>query len=114
MALVLTPHIIPIERGSNIVAPTFLFVGKLNVRVISVRSPQARAVAFADDGFVYDSLSSALHIWVQLSHDFKNDTDLAMQLDKCKLYVQGDLTREEARAKVLQIIDGDDALSSAP
>jgi hypothetical protein len=35
-----------------------------------------------------------------------------MQLDKCKLYVQGDFTREEARAKVLQIIVGDAALSS--
>ena len=79
---------------------------------VMARSPQARAVAFADDGFVYDSLTSTLHIWVQLSHAFKNDADLAMQLEKCKLYVQGNLTREEARAKVLQIIDGDDALSS--
>jgi hypothetical protein len=84
---------------------------------VMARSPQARAVAFADDGFVYvcvqyDSLSSALHIWVQLLHAFKNYADLAIQLDKCKLYVQGDLTREEARAKVLQIIDGDAALSS--
>jgi hypothetical protein len=76
------------------------------------RSPQDRAVAFADDGFVYDSLSFALHIWVKSSHAFKNDANLAMQLDKCKLYVQENFTREEARAKVLQIIDGDDALSS--
>ena len=75
------------------------------------RSPQARAVAFADDGFVYDSLSSTLHIWVQLSHAFKNDADLAMQLEKCKLDVQGDFTRASSRVKVLQIIDGDDALS---
>ena len=35
-----------------------------------------------------------------------------MQLGKCRLLVQGNFTREEARAKVLQIIDGDDALSS--
>ena len=35
-----------------------------------------------------------------------------MQLDECKHYVQGDFTREEARVKVLQIIDGDDALFS--
>ena len=38
-----------------------------------------------------------------------------MQLQKCKFFVQGDLTREEAHAKVLQmmqIIDGDNALSS--
>ena len=39
-------------------------------------------VAFADDGFVYDSLASALHIWVELSNDYTNDVDLAMQLDK--------------------------------
>ena len=79
---------------------------------VMTRNPQARAVAFADDGFVYDSLTSVLHIWVQLSHAFKNDADLAMQLGKCRLLVQGNFTREEARAKVLQIIDGDDALSS--
>ena len=60
----------------------------------------------------YMSIITVLHIWVQLSHAFKNDAEVAMQLDKCKLYVQGDLTREEARAKVLQIIDGDAALSS--
>ena len=76
------------------------------------RSPQARAAAFADDGFVHDTLTSVLHIWLQLSHAFKNDADLAMQMDKCKIYVQGDLTREEARAMVLQIIDGDADLSS--
>ena len=61
---------------------------------------------------MYDTLTSALHIWLQLSHAFKNDADLVMQMDKCKLYMQGDLTREEARAKVLQIIDGDAARSS--
>ena len=79
---------------------------------VMARSPQARAAAFADDGFVHDTLKSVLHIWLQLSHAFKNDADLAMQMDKCKLLVQGDLTREEARAMVLQIIDGDEALSS--
>ena len=68
---------------------------------VMARNPQARAVVFADDGFVYDSLTSVLHIWVQLSHAFKNDADLAMQLVKCRLLVQGNFTREEARAKVL-------------
>ena len=35
-----------------------------------------------------------------------------MQLGKCRLLVQGNFTREESRAKVLKIIDGDDALFS--
>ena len=69
---------------------------------VMTRSPQSRAVAFADYDFVYDSLTSALHIWIQLSHAFKNDADLNIQLEQCRFYVQGNYTREEARAKVLQ------------
>ena len=49
---------------------------------VMARNLQARAVVFTDDGFVYDSLSSALHIWVELSNVLINDADLAMQLDK--------------------------------
>ena len=40
-----------------------------------IRHPHASAVAFADDEFVYDSLQSALHIWVELYNAFKADAD---------------------------------------
>ena len=76
------------------------------------RHPNARAVAFADDGFVHDTLQSALHIWTELRHASKEDADIMMQLTKCKLLVQGRASLQEARQKVRECIDADPALHS--
>ena len=76
------------------------------------RHPNARTVAFADDGFVNDTLQSALHIWAELRHAFKEDDDVMMQLTKCTLLVQGVASLQEARQKVRECMDADPALHS--
>jgi hypothetical protein len=80
-------------------------------RVMS-RHPNARAVAFADDGFVHDTLQSDLHIWAELCYVFKEDARLVMQITKCKLFVQGAASLLDARTMVRECIDSDPALSS--
>jgi hypothetical protein len=75
------------------------------------RHPNERAVAFADDGIVYDTLHSALLIWAELCNDFKQDAGLMMQLTTCKLQRAASLL--EARTMVRECIDSDPALHSA-
>jgi hypothetical protein len=74
------------------------------------RHPNARAVAFADDGFVYDTLLSTLLIWAELCHVFKEDAGLMMQITKWKLFVQGTVSFLEDRTMVRECIDIDPAL----
>ena len=75
-----------------------------------IRHPSARAVVFADDGCVYDTLHSALLIWAELCHAFKEDARSMMQLTKCKLLVQGAASLLEAHTMVRECIDSDPAL----
>ena len=60
------------------------------------RHPNARALAFADDGFVRSSLLECLHILAELKHAFKEDLDLDICLPKCKIYIKG-LRLKDAR-----------------
>ena len=63
----------------------------------------ARAVAFADDGYVYDDLQVTLRAFADLKKHFQEDLDLTLNVSKCKLYLKG-LTIEEARTRVSDII----------
>ena len=77
-------------------------------RVIA-RQHRARALAFADDGFVRASLVECLHILAELHVAFKEGTKLDICLPKCKIYING-LTLDDAREEVHKIVEADAAL----
>jgi len=62
---------------------------------VMARHPRARALAFADDGFVRSSVVECLHILAELKSTFKDDAKLDICLPKCKLYIKS-LTLAEA------------------
>ena len=68
------------------------------------RHPTARAVAYADDGFIHDDLRNALLACADLKSAMKEDLDLDFQLHKCKVYIKG-CSIEGARNKVKECID---------
>jgi hypothetical protein len=53
------------------------------------RHRQARAVAFADDGYINGEIKACLLILAELKQAFKEDCGLELQLSKCKLYIKG-------------------------
>ena len=73
------------------------------------RHPNARALAFADDGFVRSSLIECLHILAELKHAFKEDLDLDICLPKCKIYIKG-APLEDAQEEVRSLMEADPAL----
>ena len=73
------------------------------------RHPRARALAFADDGFVRTDLFECLHILAELKRAFKEDLDLDICLPKCKIYIKG-LGIEDAREEVRRLMDADPAI----
>ena len=75
------------------------------------RYERARALAFADDGFVRSSLVDCLHILAVLKTAFKEDGGLYICLPKCKIYTKG-LTLAKAREKVQRLMEADEALRS--
>ena len=56
---------------------------------VMTRHPTARAVAYADDGFIHDDLHNALLACADLKSAMKEDLDLDFQLHKCKVYIKG-------------------------
>ncbi len=73
------------------------------------RHPTARAVAFADDGFVHDDLLKALLACADIKTVTKEDSGLDLQLLKCTVYIKGH-TIQEDRRKVRDCIESDEAL----
>ena len=71
---------------------------------VMTRHPTARAVAYADDGFIHDDLLNALLACADLKAAMKEDLDLDFQLHKCKVYIKG-CSIEDARNKVKECID---------
>ena len=57
--------------------------------------PSARAAAYADDGFVRDTLLTVLRILAALKHAFKEDLGMELTLPKCKVLIPG-LSQEDA------------------
>jgi hypothetical protein len=78
---------------------------------VMARHHRARALAFADDGFVRASVVECLQILAELQTAFKDDAKLDICLPKCKLYIKG-LTLEEAQEEVLKAVEADPALHS--
>ena len=76
---------------------------------IMQRHREARAVAFADDGYIDGELRECLLILAELKQAFKDDCGLDLQLSKCKLYIKG-MTLTDARALVGNIIRQDQRL----
>ena len=74
------------------------------------RHREARAVAFADDGYIDGELRECLLILAELKQAFKDDCGLDLQLSKCKLYIKG-MTLHDARTLVGNIIRQDQRLS---
>ena len=77
---------------------------------VMARHAKARAVAFADDGYIHDDLLNALMVLADLRSAMKEDLDLDFQLRKCKVYVKG-CTLQEARDKVKEYIDNNAQLA---
>ena len=78
---------------------------------VMARYDRARALAFADDGFVRSSLLDCLHILAELKIAFKEDAGLDICLPKCKIYIKS-LTLAEAREEVQGLMEADEALHS--
>ena len=53
------------------------------------RYQHARALAFADDGYIHSELKDCLLILAELKHAFKEDCGLDLQLGKCKIFLKG-------------------------
>ena len=73
--------------------------------------PSARAAAFADDGFVRDTLLTVLRILAALKHAFKEDLGMELTLPKCKVLIPG-LSQEDANDAIRSVIASHDELSS--
>ena len=76
---------------------------------VMARHPNARALAFADDGFVRSSLLECLHILAELKSAFKEDLDLDICLPKCKIYIKG-ARLQDAQEEVRRFLEADPAL----
>ena len=73
--------------------------------------PSARAAAYADDGFVHDTLVTVLRILAALKHAFKEDLDMELTLPKCKVLIPG-LSQEDANDAIRSVISSHAELSS--
>ena len=69
----------------------------------------ARAVAYADDAYIYDSLHSALKVFVDIR--LVEDANLHMNLSKCQIYIPG-VSLERAHELVRLKINQDPSLAS--
>ena len=76
---------------------------------VMARYEHARALAFADDGYIHSELKDCLLILAELKHAFKEDCGLDLQLGKCKIFLKG-MPIEEARSLVRDTIDADHRL----
>jgi len=74
-------------------------------RVMS-RYQRARALAFADDGYIHSELKDCLLILAELKHAFKEDCGFDLKLGKCRIFLKG-MPIEEARSIVRDTIDAD-------
>ena len=70
---------------------------------VMARYEHARALAFADDGYIHSELKHCLLILAELKHAFKEDCGLDLQLGKCKIFLKG-MPIEEARSLVRDTI----------
>ena len=73
--------------------------------------PSARAAAYADDGFVRDTLLTVLRILAALKHAFKEDLGMELTLPKCKVLLPG-LSQEDANDAIRSVISSHAELSS--
>ena len=73
--------------------------------------PSARAAAYADDGFVRDTLLTVLRILAALKHAFKEDLGMELTLPKCKVLIPG-LSQEDANDAIRSVISSHAELSS--
>ena len=73
--------------------------------------PSARAAAYADDGFVRDTLLTVLRILAALKHAFKEDLGMELTLPKCKVLIPG-LSQEAANDAIRSVISSHAELSS--
>ena len=78
---------------------------------VLLRHSTARAVAFADDSYIYDRLHSALKVFVDIRQRLAEDADLHMNLSKCQIYIPG-VSLERAHELVRQKIEQDPSLAS--
>ena len=76
---------------------------------VMARHQRARALAFADDGFVRASVVECLHILAELQTAFKDDAKLDICLPKCKLYIKGLTFSTLAEAGVHKAAEADPA-----
>ena len=70
------------------------------------RYHHARALAFADDGYIHSKLRDCLLILAELKHAVKEDCGLDRTLGKCKIFRKG-MPIEEAGSIVRDTIDAD-------
>ena len=78
---------------------------------IMQRHRQARAVAFADDGYIDADLKEFLLLLAELKQAFKEECGLELQLSKCKLYIKG-MSLADARQLVRDTIEQEPRLSA--
>ena len=76
--------------------------------------PSARAAAYADDGFMHDTLITVLRILAalrdSLKHAFKEDLKVKLTLPKFKVLIPG-LSQEEANDAIRSVISSHAELS---
>ena len=73
--------------------------------------PSARAAAYADDGFVRDTLLTVLRILAALKHAFKEDLEMELTLPTCKVLIPG-LSQEDDHDAIRSVVSSHDELSS--
>ena len=74
------------------------------------RHSTARAAAYADDAYIYDTLHSALKVFVDIRQRLAEDADLHMNLSKCQIYIPG-VSLERAHELVRLKINQDPTLA---
>ena len=75
------------------------------------RYPSARAAAYADDGFIHDTLITVLRILAALKHAFKEDLEMELTLPTCKVLIPG-LSQEDDHDAIRSVVSSHDELSS--
>ena len=73
--------------------------------------PSARAAAYADDGFIHDTLITVLRILAALKHAFKEDLEMELTLPTCKVLIPG-LSQEDDHDAIRSVVSSHDELSS--
>ena len=72
---------------------------------------EARAIAYADDGYIKAKLSVALQVFAELKVVFKEDADLELNVGKTTILPAKGVTQQVAFDVAHSIIDGRPALT---